>query len=119
MRFDATEKARRAFCRNHGLVVTKRFFCAHNLKEEPCPVKSGPCHFHAPFFDHLDFFREKETGRLRLVSQPYGDANENLTAAVAAWATKWDLKFRISAEDSWWNPGKTVLIEFQEKGGKK
>jgi hypothetical protein len=117
MEMDATELARRAFLRKRGLKVTKRFLCAHDLREEPCPVKSGPCHFHAPFFDHLDFFRQKETLRLVLVSQPYDTVTESLTAAVSEWAAKFDLKFHISAEESWWTPGATVLIELWFEDG--
>jgi hypothetical protein len=72
--------------------------------------------------DHHSGFRTKD-GSIVMVFQPYFGPDEtpsknslkDISAAANAWAAEKNLTCRISAEDSWHFPGKTVLVEFRKK----
>lgn len=51
-----------------------------------------------------------------MVEQPYvGDETDiaELTAECEAFAKEWDLTVRLSIEESWHAPGKTILVEYR------
>lgn len=71
----------------------------------------------AKFFDHCALYEDVHGGRI-YVSQPYRDGRmtdeENMAAdRVAEWADERGLSVRGSSDDSWHNPGLTILLEFR------
>ena len=68
------------------------------------------------FRDHPSGFKD-EWGRLIQVYQPYADhpgASANIEEDAQAFAAFHGLELRISADESWHDPGKTVLVEFSQ-----
>jgi hypothetical protein len=96
-------------------------------------ITEGSCS--PPRHDHESLFKDR-TGALVLVEQPYfGGASEHilettgdtvaaqnaydadiaeLTAQSQAFAQEWDLAVRLSIEESWHYPGKTILVEYRK-----
>ena len=105
-------------------VPQKKFDCciAHKLLATPCPNRASyhyccnrPC-ANPPQRDHTEFFKRPD-GKLMYTSQPYmgraiqGANIEAFRIELEAWAAGFGLSIRISEEDSWWNPGRTILYE--------
>lgn len=74
--------------------------------------------------DHHSGFKDKKTGEIVMVFQPYfGDLPsdiprkktvDGIAASAREWATEKGLSVRVSVEDSWHYPTKTVLVEFRK-----
>ena len=90
--------------------------CANTLlhgNSRRCHAIHDACLPPKPVRDHHSGFRDKN-GAIVVVFQPYiSDNLEEISAVAQTWAASKKLECRISVEDSWNFPGKTVLVEFR------
>jgi hypothetical protein len=65
-------------------------------------------------WDHQIWFKDAQ-GRFIFTSQPYcpPEGRTELAARHQAFADRLGVAFRMSAEESWWYPGQTVLLEYR------
>jgi len=120
----ACQVRREQYMERYNLVPRKNSDCcvAHKLLAVSCPNRreyyyccDRPCG-RPPQRDHTEFFKRPD-GKLMFTSQPYmgraiqGANIEAFKVELEAWAASFGLSIRISEEDSWWNPGKTILYE--------
>lgn len=116
--------AERAFCHRHGYRrwegANKVNWCAHLLHRRSCSLVQGPCRIPSPISDHVRVYKSRR-GYPVIVSQPYcaPERYAELTAVAADFAKQWGLFFRIANEESWWNTGRTILIELWGKGAQR
>jgi len=98
--------------------------CANTLlhgNSRRCRGRHDDCCPPRPVRDHHTGFVAKD-GSTIMVFQPYFDYGDDHTATfdhicsvAVAWAEKKGLSCRIS-EDSWYSPGRTMLIEYFKVG---
>jgi hypothetical protein len=117
------EAVERAFCHRHGYMrfksAAKVNWCAHTLLGQCCPhliTADQDCHIPRGLWDHPRIYSDHK-GHPVIIVQPYASPEEyvKIAASAAHFASQWNLYFRISNEESWWNPGRTTLIEFWGK----
>lgn len=106
------------FCRRHFYRpfhdAGRLTWCAHLLFKKPCPYDIvRDCRIPDILWDHPRVYRD-DKGHPVLTLQPYIAPKEYAAVAQEAtqFAARWNLYFRISNEESWWNPGRSILIEF-------
>lgn len=93
--------------------------CANTLlhgHSRRCHAMHEACLPPKPVRDHHAGFRTKD-GKIVMVFQPYFGPTatlDQISTAANAWAAEKNLKCRVSVEDSWHLPGKTVLVEFRK-----
>jgi len=108
-----------AYCRRRGLVPTPHFAtscaCAHLLLQQDCPPGSSGCQPDPDWGwrDHVSVYTRVADGKTVIVYQPYcPPTNYNsINDSVKAFADKWGLKYMISNEQSFYRPGRSLLIE--------
>lgn len=110
-----------AYLQRHAYTYFRRAkdigWCAHLLKRQSCaalPAKS--CAFPEVINDHIRVYKNRK-GFPVITCQPYVAPKDYARVAgiVAEFAARWGLYFRMSNEESWWNPGQTILIELWGK----
>ncbi len=85
-----------------------------------CKRCMGNADCRPPHWDHPSTFRSCSTRELILVGQPYAPCDDadymaRFTASCEAFARDWHLTVRVSVEESWHYPGKTVLVEYRKE----
>jgi hypothetical protein len=112
------DAAERAFCKRHGYIAPRGYSwscaCAHLLRREKCPKDSRDCTpTHPRVWDHISVYTRIADGRNVIVCQPYCQYHDydNVADLVKKFSAKWGLNYRISNEESFHFPGKTLLIE--------
>jgi hypothetical protein len=105
--------------RRYGLREVRKIACACILTgSRKCIDRDAECH--APYCDHPSLFKSNATGELVLVYQPYVPIDDStgyldrFTKRVEAWAAIWAVIARVSAEESWHYPGRTMLVELRK-----
>jgi hypothetical protein len=68
------------------------------------------------FIDHTDVYEDILGDRI-LISQPYNDEglkpDEYIDKSILDWCNEHGLSVRGSMEESWYFPGRTILLEFR------
>jgi len=86
--------------------------------------EAKPCRL--PYSDHTSLWKDRETGELVYVTQPYGTSNDSLKftvedlAEMAAFCNDYGLKMRIDSTLSWHYPPATTCImvtRYTQNGG--
>jgi hypothetical protein len=107
--------------KNQVTAISDQMFCAKKIKEgrfhrNEFNLYKDPNHglpYHD--WDHQTWFRDAQ-GRFIFTSQPYcpPEGRTAMEARHKAIADRLEVAFRMSAEESWWCPGETVLLEFRQ-----
>jgi hypothetical protein len=107
------------YLRKYGLREVRKVACGCVLSgARKCIDRDVECH--APDWDHPAMFKCHDTRELVLVYQPYfpkdqtEDYLERFTQRVEAWAANWRFTARVSVEESFHYPGRTVLVELRK-----
>lgn len=87
--------------------------CPLKGKSHDCVSYTDECR--VPYGDHYRSFIDRKTRERVLTHHPYfgkSDTIAIITAASEAYAERFGLVVRVS-EDSWYYPGKTLLVEYR------
>ena len=107
------------YLRKYGLRECRKVPCGCILSgSKRCIDRDAECQ--APYWDHPSLFKSQATGELVLVYQPYlpkdysKDYVDRFTERVEAWSALWHFTVRVSVEESFHYPGRTVLVELRK-----
>jgi hypothetical protein len=107
-----------AFLARHGYQRAKNYqgVCAHLLRGEPCPdfSASADCRLRIGVWSNVRVVIRDADGTPIITIQPLCSPHDYalITRVAAEFAAKWGLNFLVSSEESWFDPGKTILIAF-------
>ena len=107
---EAEVRARRFLARFGSDVIGEYFHCSCWLLGTEHSGFTEDCF--PPYHDHDRSFITT-SGRM-LTTQPYTMETNRIQEASDAFAEKYSLSVRVSWEDSWYRPGKTVLVEYRK-----
>jgi len=121
-----TEKLRKDYCKKYGLRPLPPSLaptCADSILQTRGWARvqhAEGYNCRGPHADHNSGFRDLQTGERVGVEQPYFGyppaTLEQITADVETFAAAHGLTVRVSADESWHCPGRTVLIEYRRAG---